>query len=840
MNRKKNVSFMARIEILKEKKYLFSFFLLCGILVSLFLGFGIKTPYSAFAQSADGLTISVKAGFDGKFKDGQWIPLWVTLENKGTDQEGLIRIEFTDGSGGMDTTEYPIDLPSVSKKEVTVYLYPEGYSRTLQVSYISGKKTLDKVQLQLDNFAPTEIWYGILASSPSTFNVLSQLSTTNGTARTIPLNITDIPERTQILKSIDVLIVSNIDTGKLTSAQKQALIEWTAGGGRLVLTGGVDWQETAAGFMDTQLLPLLPVNLEEVKDLENLFRFSHSSEKLPDTELGMAVATGNLVDEAQILAEAENATPLILRKKYGAGEVLYLTFDPSLPNFRSWAGREDFYRSLFSSAFDKPSWLYGIRNWSQAKEAALTLPDLNLPSPLLICGFLGIYILALGPFNYFLLRSLKRSELGWVTIPVIVLSFSLLIILVGTLSRGSRVILNRLAIVQVWPDVPQARVDGVLGIYSPTRSTYQAEASTPTLLHPLPSDLGGPTKSYLIRNTGVKTSIPGLKLEVSDIEPLAFESSIPAPAIQHNLEIELGATTVRLLGSVTNTSDLTLMNTVLLYPGGYNQIGDFVPGQTLNIQQQLDKAQLAGEPNVIPYPPTTTGFYGFPAPYASPSDTSVADILGTNNFYDDRKIYRKYSLLSAITINYYGAGSSRGSGIYLAGWTDQLPVDVNISNNSPTTQDNILYIIAFRPPFKIAQGSSSNDTFTLTPGAFNWSLLESNDSSVSPYNVSIYPGTNYSFQFSPIQPIEFSKVKSLILHLEGQALGSGVTGFSVNAWDYNQNTWDELDDLRWGENDLGIPERYVGSDGTIRLKIMSGQMSGTQITRADFTLELEK
>jgi hypothetical protein len=825
----------------KHKKSTSLILLLCGALLSALLVWGLAMPTTVQAQGPTPLTITVKAGFDGKYKDGQWVPVHVVLENNGPDLEGLIRFEFGSGSAAGNITEYSIDLPSTSKKEVVVYLYPQGYDRTLQVSFTSDKKTLAKAQLQLDNFASTDLWYGILAVSPTTFNILSQISTPNNTARTIPLDIQDIPERAHILGSLDVLIFSNIDSGKLTHAQRQALKEWVAGGGKLILTGGVDWQKTGAGFLDTDLLPLIPSGTTEVKNLANLSLFADSSDELPGPEQGLLAATGSLAADAQVLVEADQGSPLILQKPYGAGEVLYLTFDPGLAVFRNWGGREDFFRSLLSTRSDKPSWSAGIRNWIQAKESALTLPNLNLPSPLLICGFLGIYILALGPFNYFLVRFLKRSELGWVTIPVMVLSFTVLILLVGTLSRGSRVVLNRMALVQVWPGVPQARVDGVMGIYSPTRSTYQAEVDAPTLLHPLPSDYGGTTKSYVIQETGDKTMIPGIKLEVSGIEPFAFESSIPSPVFTDTLTIELSETSAQLNGSLTNASNLSLQEAVLLYPGGYQNIGDFVPGQRIDVQQPLMKAQLAGESDINP---TITSYqnlyYAYVPPYSSPIDSTISDILGTGNYYDDRKVYRKYAFLTAITNNYYGTGSSRGSGIYLVGWTDQLPVEVNLTDTPTKKQDNILYIIQLNPTFKTEQTASSGKDLTLTPGTFKWSLIEGNDPSLSPYNANLYPGVAFSFQFSPIQSVKFSKAKSLIFHLEGNPNGYQLNAINVSLWDFTENTWQELEDLHWGENDLGNPGRYIDENGTIRLNISSGQTGGVTITRADFTVGLEK
>jgi hypothetical protein len=795
----------------------------------------ILIPGSTLAQTTNGFSMTVEAGFDGQIKDGQWIPVRVTLENNGADLQGYIRINFTDSGTASDIYEYPLVLPSVSRKEVVVYVRSEGYSRTLKVVFLSEKKILESVQLQLDNYSASDFWYGIIAGNPTTFNILSQLSTANSTARTIQLDIEDLPDRSYVLKSLNVLILSDVDTGKLTGDQRQSLVDWTAAGGRLIITGGSSWiEKTIAGLKETGLLPLLPAGSQSVNDLDDLQRFAQSSEPLFASDQAVEVTTGGIAEGSTVLAKTETGIPLLLRKRFGAGDVFFLTFNPVLPTFKNWLGREDFFRSLVSIPLDKPSWLLGIRGWSQAKEAALTLPNLSLPSPLLICGFLVIYILALGPFNYLLVRALKRSDWGWVTIPVMVLFFSTAIILIGSVSRGNRVVLNRLAVIQVWNDTDRARVDGVLGVYSPTRSTYQVEVDAPTLLYPLLSDYGASTSAYTIQETSLKSTIPGVKLDISGIDPFAFEGSTPAPSFQHNLILELNPLHPILQGNITNNSNLNLNDAVLLFPGGYFQIGDFPPGATVQVNQFLLKAQLAGETNLNPTFPYVTTYSGNPTLYSFPTDTTVTDILGTGNYYDDRSIYRKYSILSAVINNGYGTGSSRGSGVYLGGWTDQLPVDIGIADQSYRTQDNVLYLISLQPAL------STDDVFTLSPGAFSWSLLEGNDPSLSPYGANLYPGTVFSFQFTPILPIEFSGVKSLILHLDGSASGSGVSGVTVSTWDYEKNVWAELDDLRWGDNTLYDPSRYMGSDGSLRLQINNVQIGGIQITQADFSVELEK
>ncbi|MBK8024645.1 MAG: hypothetical protein IPK19_25285 [Chloroflexi bacterium] len=41
-------------------------------------------------------------------------------------------------------------------------------------------------------------------------------------------------------------------------------------------------------------------------------------------------------------------------------------------------------------------------------------------------GFLALYILLVGPANYFLLSRINRREWAWVTIPILILVFSAL------------------------------------------------------------------------------------------------------------------------------------------------------------------------------------------------------------------------------------------------------------------------------------------------------------------------------------------------------------------------------------------------------------------------------
>ncbi|MGV2438047.1 MAG UNVERIFIED_CONTAM: hypothetical protein LVT10_26810 [Anaerolineae bacterium] len=74
-----------------------------------------------------------------------------------------------------------------------------------------------------------------------------------------------------------------------------------------------------------------------------------------------------------------------------------------------------------------PNWTYGLVAVNHATQAAEIIPGVKLlPSIWGICGFVLLYVAMIGPVNYLVVRRLKRAELAWLTIPLLIVVFSLL------------------------------------------------------------------------------------------------------------------------------------------------------------------------------------------------------------------------------------------------------------------------------------------------------------------------------------------------------------------------------------------------------------------------------
>src|SRR5690606_30805106 len=240
------------------------------------------------------------------------------------------------------------------------------------------------------------------------------------------------------------------DSGAISTAQRQALTDWITAGGHLVVTGGANWQGTAAGLTD--LLPLVPEGTTTLDDLTPLADWlGVSDSEARSLRAQTVISTGTLGEGARTLLATGDGTPLLVRRRLGAGTVDYLTADPNTQPLRNWGNLSDLWFTMLTSTGATPGWSHGFRDWEQAANAVEILPGYDpLPDILPLCAFLLGYIALIGPINYFVLNRINRREWAWITIPAFILVFSVASYVLGFNLRGNEATLNRLAVVQSW------------------------------------------------------------------------------------------------------------------------------------------------------------------------------------------------------------------------------------------------------------------------------------------------------------------------------------------------------------------------------------------------------
>lgn len=800
------------------------------------------TSGSAAPLAQAGLTFSIRAGFDGYYKDGYWIPVRITVANDGPDLSGALRVSVPRNYGAAQIIfSRSVDLPTQSRREIFLYVIPEGSLTTVAVTLVDEKnKVVASKSVRMTQVVPTDLLYGVLANSPSAFNGLTDLDPGNGAAFLAQLEVGDLPPAGRSWKALDVLVVSDVDTGTLSPEQRAALAGWVTGGGRLVVAGGPAWQKTAAGVGD--LLPVAPATTRTVTDLRALGAFAAFA---PPEGSGVA-AEGSLAPEALVLASVGDL-PLVVTRRSGFGQVTFLALDPAFAPLKGWDGFEGLFRNLLSVPADRPGWVNGLSNWSSAQQAVTALPNLELPSTWQVCGFMFVYLILIGPLNYLVLRRLKRRELAWLTIPGIVLVFSGAAYISGYQLSGTRALLHQLTIVQVQPDADQAQVDALVGLFSPRRSSYDAEFAPGFLVRPMPdfSSYGGVPDTLKVEQ-GDSTRLFGVNTEVAAVEAFVAQGQIPAPRFGSALTLDVtSGGGLSLKGTVTNLSDLALADVVLLGPGpgSAQKLGQLNPGQTQSVSLYLGGARARPAPPNAIAPASLTSTASLPPPpyYGGYYDSTLDDVFGTSGGYyynyADREQFRRFSLFSSVIDQVNNAG--RGNGIYLVGWTSTAPRDASarVTNRAFSTLDTTLYLIALRPEVSLGSGTAT----VVPPALMTWTLLEASaqDGPPTPYDYYAYTGDRYAFRFAPALPLAFRSIRELTLRLTSYGL-TGIPDLNVQLWDFSEAQWSLQRGLMWGENTVPDPARFVGPGGEILVRIQNTSPMQLSIENVDFTLVVER
>jgi hypothetical protein len=770
------------------------------------------------AQGQGDVSLTARLGFDGNCKQNSWIPIRVKVENKGADlNNARIQVAYQNNKGGQSAYAVDVSLPTTSRKEFFLYLPPDSaYQGKLNVSLMAGDRALVTTPVNVACISNDNIIIGLLTDNLST-DMLSSAAPLTGSARVAQLQLADLPDRSQGWEGLDALVVSGVDVGAISDAQRAALKGWLAQGGKLLVTGGPKWQGAAAGL--DEFLPVDLKSTQTMNDLSALQTYFKTPAVLAPTTPAI-LAVGQVRPNADVLV-AQDGVPLLVQKQIGFGMVYYLAADPALQPLSNWSGMGAVYSHLLGVRSLHPSWMNSTWNVDASNQALTALPALGLPPTFYVLCLLGLYILIVGPLNYLILRRLKRQEWAWISIPALVILFTLVAYFSGFLMRGVRPTLNRLAVLQAWDGVDQAQAHALVGIYSPGRTKYTLQAGSSFLPYPFDgsNQILQANNNWLSLQQGAEMFLPDVLVESGGMKSASLSGSLPAIAFSHNLVISLGNHDPLLSGKITNASKYTLKDAILVTSDGSKNLGDFAPGAVKQVQIALT-SNPAGSDLYNSQTSLTL--------YSNSPDTSSAE-----------RTVRLNALVRAILPASQLGNKAITSGIYLIGWVDDALLPAGLRGQEFDSVDTSLYILMLKPTFTLKTGE-----LALTPGLFLW---ESSSPEFSPYMLDYYnatiPAGGYLLSFKLAAPLHYSAVKSLVLSLSenNNYTHTNAPERSAFIWDWEGAQFVRIENLAWGNNNIPDPGHYVGPGAEIRLKIDQGQNTNTapQIETSYFTLVVE-
>ncbi len=777
----------------------------------------VATPASA-AETPAGLTMEANVLMDGHVRVGSWMAIDIHVANTGPAISGELRL--AGGAQGRTRFGTRVDLPTQSDKTYRLYAQPPAFGRELEISLVDGNRTVATTKATFTVHDATQLVVGVVAEQPGDIvGDLDLLPNQNSVAPlVVPLTVGELPVRVEAWGVLDRLVWQDTDSAGLTTEQIDALRGWVAGGGRLVIVGGTAGPASLSAFPDV-LLPYRPTATIDVEP-EALVALLG---ELPETATALPALSGELT-EGRPLASAGDRT-VAAERSYGSGSVTIVGFDPTASWIAGTTQAEGMWRRLLPT---RSSGGPIIGDDSQIVSAATQLPSLALPPIGGLIALLGAYILLIGPINYLVLRRLDRREWAWITMPVLIVAFAAGAYGFGSLLRGSDLIVNEVAIVRGAPGTTDGAAQIYLGVFSPSRGTYQLRVPGGALLSsPNAGDfLGGTgTTATLDVLQGDPAQVRDLGVGFGSLRTVRAETAVEVPLVQAELRLEDG----RLKGTVTNASEEVLLKPVVVLGGTVAKMSDLVPGASESIDVKLQAVQMGqqlsdkivGPVNYGESGTITEGAARLNARNTIINQLTFDPAMGsfTGQLPTDGPVILAWADRELLPVEIQGAAPRRTGNVL---WF--LPTDVSVSGTTTFRNDLLRSTViksdaAFfsKDPFTInfARGSAE---LSYRPIAF--------DGTIEPTELAI--GLNVgdpglTLDPKPIEPLPAIPEPCDEVQVE-DCQGPGFDGLpEVELYDQSAAAWKRLPHLDQGARyAVAEPARYVDpATGTVLIRLVN-------------------
>ncbi len=612
------------------------------LLACLFAGFGLLIPRSTLAQN-ETTGPEIKIGFGGNIKLGKWTPIFIHAD----PDFAAARFEVQN----IDGDDTPVVYSGPLLRDPQQPGHFQAWTRVgrtygdLVLRLLDADGTvISRHDLLIDRDNRTAEFRQstrelILTLEPdnrfkdaieSVSSVASRektrIVTSVGEADDLPINWLGYDG----VKSV-LLVTSDLERiEKLTDLQLDALEAWVNQGGTLILSVAKHGEKLlSAGGKLARFCPGEYVGLGECNNSSRLETYCDSRQQLIASQSEpLAITMLNQADGRVLIDDgnAKYANPLLINLSMGLGQIVFASFDFDSQRIMDWKGFTNLVSRLVSGSGRDQEDQTVQRSLRGNSVSHYGYEDLigQLRVPLdqfskvqfvrfaLVAVLIGLYILCIGPGDYFFLRRiLGKMELTWITFPLASLLFCGLAIGISRMTRPNIIQVNQLEVVDI--DTIEDRVRGSVwtNLYSPTGESCSIEIDPNHPLgfeidselvswHGLPGDgLGGmmttanpglKKRSYqqpfdvLANGQDLKTKIVDLPLQVSSTKPIFSQWWSETP-VRFRSRLNQNPRLQQLRGTITNQLDFTMKNCRVVFENwAYLLDEPLRPGDTFDIQ----------------------------------------------------------------------------------------------------------------------------------------------------------------------------------------------------------------------------------------------------------------
>ena len=470
------------------------------------------------AQPAHGaVRFDVFPGYDGIVPEGSWFPFVFEISNDGPTFNGVVKVAASqyDQAGSR---LIPVELPTGTTKRLSLPVFASGryvINWDAQLLDEKGKVVAESLGIRARKINPWTIpLAGAISRTPPVIpNIKPRQEDLQPVVARLQPSV--FPDNPIALEGLQTIYISSEKTLDLSAAQASALMAWLHNGGHLVVSieqivqvNGTEWLRRALPCqvsdiaMTASHLGLQHWLASDIRHDGTVYgrdgmpagrRGNRSTEFAnPYAALAaddqfekapMQVAKARTRDGKVLMGSATE--PLALIASRGRGQITALLFSPELEPFASWKNRPHFWAKLtavppelFVSDQYQRSGAQSIDGVFGAMIDSKQVQKLPIGWLLLL---LLAYLVVIGPVDYYWLKKINRQMLTWITFPIYVALFSLLIYFIGYKLRAGETEWTELHVVDILPVGGEAELRGrtYASIYSPVNATYRLISELP-------------------------------------------------------------------------------------------------------------------------------------------------------------------------------------------------------------------------------------------------------------------------------------------------------------------------------------------------------------------------
>lgn len=626
---------------------------------------------AATAGAADLGFEGVRVGFSGAardnlFKLGAWTPVWIQIRGGPARFDGTLEVEVPDDDGIPTIVRQPVDVPAAELTRIVAYTRPG--SGNVEVSLrliddrgrVAARARSSTLGVTTDPVLPEEPLL-IAMGQPQGLELIERLPGFNAerkrglssvTLARVDPTLGPAPGRWYGYDGALAVVLDTNDRALMDELKLrgQALVDWVARGGHLVVAVGGNWQ----AVLDSVLGPVLPAVLagqERLSTLEGLDTFAGSTSN-PITPAGSPPSLVTKLEQIESRGgktlAAVGPVPLVVRGAHGFGRVTLVAVDVDQKPFSEWKDRPlfwvralDLHRPAVGESAETLQMGGGRLYQTSAGDLASLLrqgleqfPGVRLVPFGWVAFCVFVYILLIGPGDYlFLKKVVKRMELTWLTFPLIVVSVSLAAYVAAYALKGRELRVNKVDVLDVDQSAGTSgpvvsRGTTFVNLFSPQNRDYDvsivpreiapespgadpAGGEDPKTLAPgtemLLSWMGVPESgfggmsgggqvgftagAYSYQPPGRHERLKGLRVPIWSTKMLTGRWYGPTAPVAASDLAPVG--TDRLSGTVTNRLPVPLVDAVVAFERHVYLLGTLAPGSTVRVELVPDR-QLPG------------------------------------------------------------------------------------------------------------------------------------------------------------------------------------------------------------------------------------------------------